>query len=134
MDNAGPNVLDGSQALAYVRSRTYTEIIDGKPHTDPTADLGRQLRQQIFIRTVLKEVGETRNPIALAKVANAASKGTRVDTELGLSDLWHLGRNLSGAQPGTEILPTTPANKGGAAVLELRRAEAAPILQKFGAP
>ena len=134
IETAGPNVLDGSQALAYVRSRTYTEVIDGKLRTDPTADLGRQQRQQTFIRTVLREVGDTRNPIALAKVVGAASEGTRVDTELGLSELWHLGRSLSGADPGTEILPTTPANKRGASVLELKQPEATPILQKFGAP
>ena len=38
----GASKLNGEQALAYVRSRHYTEIKeDGKPHEDPTADLGR---------------------------------------------------------------------------------------------
>lgn len=133
VDQAGPNVLDGSQALAYVRSRTYTEIIDGKPRTDPTADLGRQERQQTFIRTVLKEVGETRNPVELAKVAGAAATGTRVDPDLGVGDLWRLARNLGAADPVTVVLPTSGAVKGGASVLELRRAEAAPVLAQFGA-
>jgi len=39
---AGPVVLDGQQALAYARSRHYTEIVNGEEQTEPTADLGRQ--------------------------------------------------------------------------------------------
>lgn len=131
---AGTHTLDGSMALAYVRSRHYTEEIDGKPVLEPTADLGRQQRQQKFIRTVLHEVGQTRNPLTLAKVATAAAKGVRVDTEVGFFDLVSLARQLSGADPATKVLPTHNATKGGAAVLELNDAEAAPILAEFGAP
>ena len=65
---SGPVRLDGTGALAYVRSRHYTEVIDGKPVADPTADLGREARQQQFIRTVLSDVGSTRNPVTLAQI------------------------------------------------------------------
>lgn len=130
---AGDNQLDGTQALAYVRSRHYTEEIDGKPVLEPTADLGRQVRQQNFIRTVLKTVGENRNPLTLAKVGGAAAKGVRVDSEVGFFDLVGLARQLGGANPETLVLPTVGANKGGASVLELKNAEALPILAEFGA-
>jgi hypothetical protein len=36
----------GARALAYVRSRRYSELIDGTWRTDPTGDLGRVQRQQ----------------------------------------------------------------------------------------
>jgi LCP family protein required for cell wall assembly len=128
---AGPQLLDGPTALAYVRARNYTEIIDGKPVKDPTADLGRQERQQRFIRTVLSEAGATRNPITAARIAGAATKGARVDTALGVGDMWNLARRLSGTEPESLVLPTAPARKGKAAVLVLKEAEAAPILARF---
>ena len=60
--------LNGQQALAYVRSRHYTEIKeDGKPHEDPTADLGRIGRQQDFMRAVMYKVASTQNPISLVQ-------------------------------------------------------------------
>jgi len=130
---AGVQKLDGPMALAYVRSRHYTESIDGKPVQDPTADLGRQTRQQNFIRTVLSTVGETRNPLTLARVGAAAAQGVRVDSEVGFTDLISLARQLGGADPETKVLPTEGASKGGASVLVLKNAEALPILAEFGA-
>jgi len=132
IDTAGTHLLDGTAALAYVRSRHYTEVVDGKLVADPTADLGRQQRQQNFIRTVLHDVGATRNPWTLAKIASAAADGVRVDTTLGLGEIWSLGRNLSGADPVTVVLPTRAARKGAASVLLLKADEAAPVLAGFG--
>lgn len=129
---SGPVRLDGPQALAYVRSRHYVEIIGGKEVPDPTADLGRQQRQQTFIRTVLKSVGGTRNPITALRIVGAAAKGTRVDDQLGLGDIVSLARNLAGAEPETVVLPTRGARKGKASVLVLQAAEAAPVLARFG--
>lgn len=131
IDKAGPNLLDGRQALAYVRSRHYTEIIDGKERTDPTGDLGRQQRQQTFIRTVLKSAGDTRNPITLARIAAAGGKGSKVDDTFGLMDAWRLVRGLSDGAPESLVLPTTPARKGGAAVLLMDQAAAPAVLARF---
>ena len=44
---AGLHKLNRDQALAYVRSRHYTRIINGKNVVDPTADLGRIARQRV---------------------------------------------------------------------------------------
>jgi LCP family protein required for cell wall assembly len=128
---AGPQKLDGTQALAYVRSRHYTEIIDGTPHQDPTADLGRQQRQQTFIRTVLREVGATRNPITAIRLVNAAADGVRVDDTLGVGDVWSLARKLAGTEPESVILPTEGTRKGSAAVLVLAQPQAGTVLARF---
>ena len=127
----GPVRLDGTQALAYVRSRHYTEVVDGRDVTDPTSDLGRQQRQQTFIRTVLTSVGETRSPVTAVRLVGAATDGVRVDTELGLGDVWNLARDLARTQPTSVVLPTTPVTKGRASVLVLSAAEAEPILAQF---
>lgn len=130
----GPVVLDGANALAYVRSRTYTEIReDGSEVVEPTGDLGRQQRQQDFIRTVLRSAGQERNPLTLARVASGAAKGVRVDQEIGFGDLLGLARRLGGGEPESRVLPTRNARKGEASVLELVNAEALPILLEFGA-
>ena len=56
LPTAGVVTLDSTQALAWVRSRTFTEIIDGQPVVDPTSDLGRVQRQQEFMRALLNKV------------------------------------------------------------------------------
>jgi LCP family protein required for cell wall assembly len=131
IDQAGAVTLDGRQALAYARSRHYTEIIDGKPVQDPTADLGREQRQQQFLRTALADVGKSRNPVELLGVTQALSSGLVIDDSLGLFDLVGLARKLGGSSPQTVVLPTTPARKNGAAVLVLKQPDAAAVLAQF---
>lgn len=130
--DTGPVTLDGTQALAYVRARNYTEIIDGEEVKDPTADLGRQERQRQFLVTALSEVGSERNPISMGRAAAALSGGLTVDTGLGFTDALSLARRLGGTTPETVVLPTEGARKGGASVLVLLSDEAAPVLSRFG--
>jgi LCP family protein required for cell wall assembly len=82
--SAGPNQLDGPQALAFVRSRHFVEVIDGELVPDPTADLGRVVRQQQFLRAVFSELGSTKNPVALGQAASATSDGLRIDDTFGM--------------------------------------------------
>ena len=83
VDATGPVHLDGSQALAYVRSRYYTELLDGRWVTDPTADIGRTERQRKFLTALMDELGGERNPVALARVPGALGAGMKLDTTLG---------------------------------------------------
>ncbi len=131
IDGQGPVTLDGRQALAYARSRHYTEKIDGKEVTDPTADLGRQQRQQAFLRTALGEVGASRNPFELVAVTEALSGGLVLDESIGLFDLVGLARKLSSTEPATVVLPTKGARKGDAAVLVLDEPAAQAVLAGF---
>ncbi len=131
IDGQGMVTLNGTQALAYARSRHYTEKIDGKEVADPTADLGRQARQQQFLRTALGEVGASKNPFQLVSVAEAMSGGLVLDDSIGLFDLIGLARKLSGTQPSTVVLPTKGAKKGSAAVLVLDQPGADAALAGF---
>src|SRR3546814_4121962 len=78
--------LDGTQALAYVRSRYYTETIDGRQVTEPTGDIGRVVRQQQFLSAVVREVGGTRNPLRMMSMASSMVDGMRVDDQLSYLD------------------------------------------------
>jgi LCP family protein required for cell wall assembly len=117
---AGEVELDGTQALAFVRSRTYTEIIDGQERVDPTADLGRVQRQQQFLRSVMAEVGASRNPIALAGMSSAVADGVRIDDSMSFGDVIGLARSMRGLEPVSVELPVFGfTTSGGASVLGL---------------
>ncbi|HSL60097.1 MAG TPA: LCP family protein [Acidimicrobiales bacterium] len=133
LPTAGLVELDGTQALAFVRSRRYTELIDGQWRTDPTGDLGRVQRQQQFLRAVMGEVGGARNPIELARIASAVSGGLRIDDTMGFFDALSFARRMRGLDPETVVLPTVGANRGGASVLDLVQPDATAALVRMGA-
>ncbi len=129
---AGVHKLDKDMALAYVRSRAYTRIINGKHVVDPTADLGRIQRQQTFLRAVMSEVGSTRNPLTLAKIADSVASNMKVDDALGFIDSIGLARKLARLDPESVELPVTPTRtKGGADVLLLKQPGATTALDRF---
>lgn len=69
---AGTHVLDGGQALQYVRSR----------HVDGAADLGRMQRQQKFMAALIKQAtgsGVLLNPVKFREVASTMLRSVRAD-------------------------------------------------------
>jgi LCP family protein required for cell wall assembly len=132
IQQTGPVVLDGAQALAYVRSRQYTEIIDGRPVTDPRSDLGRVLRQQQFMRVLFAKIGDSRNPIELVRIGEDVGEGLRIDNDMSLFDALRLGLRLRDLDPQSVALPTEPFTLGsGAQVLGLDEDGAGPALEQF---
>jgi LCP family protein required for cell wall assembly len=122
--------LNGEQALAYVRSRHYTEIKeDGKAHEDPTADLGRVERQQAFMRAVMGKVAGSRNPITLLRAGGEVTDGLRVDDKLGLFGAIRLAWDMKGSHPESVTLPV--AVNGDNATLHLQQPEANQVLAGF---
>lgn len=130
---AGPVRLDAADALAYVRSRDYHEILpDGSVRRDPTADLGRVQRQQRFLAAVFDELAAVRNPWRAAAIVEEVADDIRLDDRLGFIDALRLGWRLRGLDPETATLPVTPfTTASGAAVLDLRTDEAQPLLEAF---
>ena len=88
-------VLDGEQARKFVRSR-YLEYQDedGDWHTDPTADLGRITRQQVFVRrAVAKAVSEgLSNPITLNELVSAGVANVSLDEHLDVGGVLAIGQ------------------------------------------
>lgn len=120
VEETGPVTLDGTQALAYVRSRNYTELVDGQWQTDPTADIGRTERQRAFLTTLLGEVGSARNPLALRSIVDSLGGGMRIDDSLTFWDALRLGWELKGLAPESVELPVVGRmTSGGASVLDL---------------
>ncbi|HET6663849.1 MAG TPA: LCP family protein [Acidimicrobiales bacterium] len=140
--HAGCVNLDPIQALAFVRSRTYEQLIDGEWDVDLSLpDIGRIGRQQAFIRKALSRASErgARNPGTLDRLIDVGLDGITVDQGLTAGDLFDLGRRFRSFDP--ENLETysldaavTPDMVGDASILRLDEAAAAPILDLFREP
>jgi LCP family protein required for cell wall assembly len=117
IEQAGPVELNGEQALAFVRSRKYQEVIDGVPQGTSGSDLDRILRQQQFLREVLKEAGSSRNPFHLARIGNALSGGLSIDNHMELVDALIFAWEMGQLDPVPTELPVQGSGDGATVVL-----------------
>ncbi len=129
----GCNLLDGTQALAYARSRNYEEFRDGDWRKDPTADLGRIERQQQFISTTVDQTLRklTSDPFLASELIDATTDSLRLDPNLDPFSAAGTLRKAFGQGFTTYQLPVDGATIQGNSVLLLREAEAQPILDYF---
>jgi LCP family protein required for cell wall assembly len=134
---AGCVELSGDQALAFARSRNV-EVFDGSEWVaDPTADLGRITRQQLFLRKAMDQargLGLTDLP-KVKRLADVATENVSFDPGLSLGRALALVRRF-GASGGeamiTYSLPTEPFTTwDGASVLQLQEEAAQPTLDVF---
>ena len=135
--NPGCVRLDGDQALAYVRSRHYEQLVDGEWQPDPAGDLNRIQRQQDFIRRTFRQSLSKGllDPRKLDKLLSVARDNVILDDELGLADVRSFGSQFRSLKPDAlqgYTLPTTPyTTPAGAQVLRLDVVAAEPILDVF---
>jgi LCP family protein required for cell wall assembly len=122
---AGCQVLDGADALGYVRVRK----IDN--------DLERIKRQQTFLRALAAEIAAPStlfNPFRAVPLANQLGGAITADEALGPIDLARLGlgaRGLAGGASVTETVPSTIGTVGSASVLFVDDAAAGPLFRSF---
>ena len=115
--------MNGVQALAFARSR-YLEYSNGRRWvSDPTGDLGRITRQQIFLRRALAKV-TTLNLTdlnTLRELIGVGVQNVKLDDSLGIDDMTTLARQFSKFDSGAMVvhhLTTQPfRTDGGAQVL-----------------
>ena len=97
----GCHVLDGSTALQYVRSRTYTEYVDGRWRITQGDDFGRIERQQDFLVLALDRAIRrgARNPSTMVHLLEAGAASVTLDQDLTASDLITLGEAFADFNP-----------------------------------
>ena len=131
--------LNGDQALAFARSR-HLQFKDGRGRweDDPTGDLGRITRQQIFVRTALHKalsIGLITSPKTFFDLLSVATNSVTLDQTIDRSDLNDLRVRFQTLDPNAIESYSLPATdhmtNGGAAVLLLQQAAAEPILDVF---
>jgi LCP family protein required for cell wall assembly len=139
IDSTGCVTLDGATALAFARARHLEyRTPGGSWHTDPTGDLGRITRQQLFLRTVMKQAMAKNllNPIRVNSLMGIALDSLAFDPELGQrEELLQLADDARGFDLANLHSFTLPVEgfrtSGGASVVRMVEAEARPILNIF---
>ena len=125
--------VDGSQALAYARSRYYEEWRDGEWQVDGTADLGRIERQQNFIRAAVTKLLQQMesDPFQVGQLVGVASAAVTVDQ--GLDPVKAAAALRQAAQNSLDMysLPVEYAEHGDQSALDLDSEQAEPILDYF---
>ena len=98
---SGCYVLGGEQALQYVRSRTYTELIDGRWRITGGDDFSRIARQQDFLVLALDRAISrgARNPTTIAGMIEAGAAFVTIDQDLTLGELVSLAQDFSDFSP-----------------------------------
>jgi LCP family protein required for cell wall assembly len=131
--NPGCQNLNGTQALAYARSRNYEEFVEGDWVKDPRPpDLGRIARQQEFIRTAVNKLLRQirRQPFKLGELIGAATGAVRIDEDVDPVDAANALRGAAEEGLGTYTLPVEGVEREGQSALELTDG-AEPILNYF---
>jgi LCP family protein required for cell wall assembly len=123
----GPGCVElrGSQALAYVRSRTgyrYYDEAKQKWLSDPTGDIGRINRQQDFLRRSMQRALDrgTTNPATANALLNVALNRVITDDRLTPRDLLSLAqamRNLDTSGVSSYTVEWSMRRIGGESVL-----------------
>jgi LCP family protein required for cell wall assembly len=124
--------LDGDQALAYARSRHLQLMTpDGWSRPDPTADLGRIQRQQLFIRQALSTAlaAARSNPLRFRDLLDIGTSSVGIDGETEPMELVQRFRDFDADGLATYSLPVVPSGDG--ATLELDEDVAEPVLELF---
>lgn len=116
-------LLDGTQALAYARSRHYEQLqADGQWQEDPTSDLGRSTRQRDFVNRCLQQaVAQVKiNPFDTGDLVKAMGNAISIDDELDPIGAASSLRTAVDAGLATYALPVYPETINGDDVLLLR--------------
>ena len=133
---AGCVLLDGNQALALVRSRHYQAMENGKFHELSGDDRDRILRQQDFIRRLIKrskDKGLT-NPVRLNQMIGDAVKNVKVDSSFSVRDIQTLASRFSTLAPDELdmlTIPTEVYEVAGASALRSKMPEAQAVIDQF---
>lgn len=143
--NSGLNImepgcvtLDGEQALAFARARHLQYMKDGVWRDDPTGDLGRISRQQVFMRRMFDRAASKVSFTDLRSMndlADIAIDYVTIDHDLEITKAINVAKQF-GTFEGESIQSyTLPVEgfttDGGAAVLRYDPIAAQPILNVF---
>ena len=126
---AGPQVLDGPQALAYTRERSSL----------PDGDFDRVKRQQTWMRSIVSRVltnGTLSSPTALYSFLKTASRTVAVDESFTLDQMQSLALGTRHLHSNDIMFMTVPAagtetSADGQSIVELAPDADTPLFKAF---
>lgn len=130
---AGTTRIDGATALAFSRSRSYQENINGSWVSVDADDIGRTGRQQQALEAMLHRAasieGIARMPLFLAKLGTA----TRVDKRLNPLDIVTAAYGMWRADVDATTVPVRFSNEGGVSYVVFDGDKADDVIARFRA-
>ena len=131
---AGVQLLDGKEALAYARSRGYQERRGNVWVSIDANDLGRIRRQQSLLFAILESAKRWTVVFDVPAVLRAAGEHLVIDAGLDAQRLLELGwaaRNMNRGDIEVYSLPVWESTENGVYYLHLRQPEATEVLAAF---
>ncbi len=131
---AGPQILDGEQALAYARSRSYEEHQGERWVSIDASDLGRANRQQQVVRAILSKLKSPASIAEAGEIAGSMAENMTVDGRLAASSIGSLAWDFRGVLTGGiegQTLPVNGDTVRGASVVRADEPEASATIEGF---
>lgn len=131
---AGCQIVNGEQALAFVRSRHTQILVNGSWTTDGTGDIGRIQRQQKFLGALMNKLSTPASMTYRAWDLGPALGGAfTTDPKFGVLTSARAARAMVGGSDSMELmaLPTVPATMNGIAYLDLKQPDAQQVINSF---
>jgi LCP family protein required for cell wall assembly len=116
----GTQILDGEQALAFARSRSYEEYQGERWVSVNASDLGRAERQQQVVASILSHLKSPGSIAEAGEIAGSMAENMTVDANLAGSSIASLAWDFRGVITGgieSQTLPVYGESVGGAAVV-----------------
>lgn len=133
---AGTQILDGTEALAFARSRSYQELQNGSWVSVDANDIGRTRRQQQLIFSIIRTVARPSSIPELGDIVESFAEHLTIDARLAQGSMIELGWRMRGVRPdniAAATLPTFTDSADGASIERRSEPEATEMLAAFRA-
>ena len=131
---AGTQVLNGEEAVAYVRSRRYQENCGGSWNTDGSGDIGRAERQQALLLAIFDQAASPSGAFNLPSFATTFAEQIRADQGLSSGVILDLGRSalqMNRTDIQTAVLPVKNHSEDGRSYVIMIQPDADDLLRAF---
>ncbi len=105
---AGCSLADGFTALAWVRTRTPEERVDGEWQAARGGDTARSERQQQLLIELLRRLKRFRSPLDLASLVDDISTAIALDETLSIGGAIDMAWEMRSINPNTIKRPVLP--------------------------
>jgi polyisoprenyl-teichoic acid--peptidoglycan teichoic acid transferase len=131
---AGPQLLDGTQALAYARSRSYQELRESGWVSVDADDFGRTGRQQQLIISILEQIKRPSSITEAGSIIGSFAQHVTMDAALADSSMIELAfrmRGLRGSGIETATLPGVIDTRNQQSVVLPQEPQATAVIDAF---
>lgn len=132
--DAGTQIVDGTTALAYSRSRKYQEYRNGSWVSVEANDIGRTKRQQEVMGAMFSRLKSPSSLADAGSITSTLARYMKIDSRLAGSSVASLAWNMRGVLGGSlegATLPTAGRTINGASVLVAQEPAASDMLANF---